>query len=154
VSSPADEALQRARTHLRNFTLEGLEAARALLEAARHASGLTAATPDSIVDQLQEQLEELIAALRNNASFVVPRALAEPLGAAIDIEIKRWEERSQTDPDARLVLRAFLGMRELLWEVSARSEGVSKSVAPRPKTAKRSGARPDQPRVQRFKIED
>lgn len=154
MSTEIDEALRRARTHLRNSTLEGLEATRALLEAATHASGLTTNSADSMVGQLQGQLEDLISALRNNASFVMPRALAEPLEAAVDAEIKRWEERSRTDPDARLVLRAFLGMRELLWEFSTRSDGARDPVEPQPNVNPRKAPRSQRDRVQRFDIED
>ena len=116
-----------------------------------HASGLTTASADSMVGQLQEQLEDLIAVLRGSASFAMPRALAAPLSAAIEIEIKRWEERSRTDPDARLVLRAFLGMRELLWEVSTRDDGARTPAEPRSNADPRKATRP---RVQRFDIED
>lgn len=154
MSSEIDQALRRARTHLRNSTLEGLEAARALLEVAMHASGLTTASADSLTGRLQAQLEDLIAALRDNGSFRLPRALAEPLTEAVDAEIRRWEERAKDDPDARLVLRAFLGMRELLWEVSTRGDGARAPVEPRPKTRPQKATRPARNRVQRFDIED
>ena len=154
MNEEVEQALGRAREHLRTSTLEGLEATRALLEAAMHASGLTATSPDSMLRQLQDQLEELISVLRNSASFALPRALAEPLSAAIDAEIKRWEQRSESDPDARLVLRAFLGMRELLWEISVRGDDPRDPAGPRPNTRPRQSPRPKRTRVQRFDIED
>ena len=68
-------------------------------------------------------------------------------------EIERWEARSARDPDARAVLRAFLGLRELLWELGLRSDA---------KAEPESGNRRDSPprparkarRVQRFDVED
>ena len=97
--------------HLRQATLEGLEAARALMHAAAHTSGLAEPSGDSWAGHLQRNLEDLIAGLRKNGSFPLPTALTEPFATALEAEIKRWEQRSQTDPDARLVLRAFLGLR-------------------------------------------
>jgi hypothetical protein len=155
MTDETNEALQRARSHLRNSTLEGLEAVRALLEAAIHASGVLATSPDSLVSQLREQLDDLIAAVRNNTGFVMPHAFAEPLRTAMDAEIKRWEKRAQTDPDARLVLRAFLEMRALLWENSAHEDVSGKTNEPSSSaTNPRGTAGPKRKRVQRFQIED
>ena len=42
MSSAREEALKRARTHLQQATIEGLEAARVLLQAAMHSRGLAA----------------------------------------------------------------------------------------------------------------
>lgn len=154
MSGSGEEALQRARVHLQRATLEGLEAARALLQAAVHTSGLANPSGDSRVGSLQRSLEDLIAALRENASFMLPAAFAEPLTAALEAEIKRWERRSQADPDARPVLRAFLGLRELLWELGMRherqpaSEGSPSNSDGHGPTAQRRD------RVQRFDIED
>jgi hypothetical protein len=47
-------------------------------------------------------------------------SLLSALFDALDAEIARWELRSREDPNARSVLRAFLGVREILWEISAR----------------------------------
>ena len=154
MNDGAEEALQRARKHLHRATLEGLEAARALLEAAARTSGLTDdAARESLVGNLQSSLENLIARIRENSSIVLPKALAEPLAAALETEIKRWERRSQTDPDARPVLRAFLGLRELLWEL-----GLDRTAPPGKEQAQPNDdtARPAQPhrdRVQRFDVE-
>jgi len=41
---------------------------------------------------------------------------------AVDAEIERWASRASNDPDARTVLHAFLGMREILWELDAAPE--------------------------------
>lgn len=154
MSSGAEEALQKARAHLRLAALEGLEAARALLQAAMHAGSGADTSGDSWAGNLQHSLEDLIAGLRENASFILPAALAEPLAAALGAEIERWEQRSQTDPDARLVLRAFLGLRELLWELGMRHEPEPTSDGPAPNFGSRGPARPRRDRVQRFDIED
>ncbi len=154
MSSDVEQALQRARTHLQNSSLEGLEAVRALAEAAVHASGQTMDSTDSLTGQIQGQIEDLISTLRGNASFVMPRAIADPLSQAVDAEIRRWEERAKDDPDARLVLRAFLGMRELLWEFSKRGDGPPGPVASRPKRPPETAQPPTRERVQRFDIED
>ncbi len=138
MSNDVDEALKRARAHFRSSILEGLEGTRALLQATVHASGLTDVSKDSMVGQVERQLEDLIAVLRDSAAFTIPRALAEPLQTAIDAEINRWEQRSRTDPDARLVLRAFLGMRELLWEVGMRSDGATRAGGSRTSGVSRS----------------
>ena len=159
MSNGAEEALQRARAHLQQATLEGLEAARALVQAAMHTSGLAGASAESLVGNVQRSLEELIATLRENGTFILPAVLAEPLTAALEAEIKRWEERSRTDPDARPVLRAFLGLRELLWELGLRREppareAPSQKDGSRPSSESRDPARPKRDRVQRFNVED
>ena len=46
--------------------------------------------------------------------------LGEALADALDAEIARWEERARDDGEARAVLRAFLGLREILWELGVR----------------------------------
>jgi hypothetical protein len=159
LSNGAEEALQRARAHLQQATLEGLEAARALVQAAMHTSGLAGASADSLVSNVQRSLEELIAALRENGTFILPAVLAEPLAAALEAQIERWEQRSRTDPDARPVLRAFLGLRELLWELGLRREPPpreppSKGKRSPPSSESRDPARPKRDRVQRFDVED
>lgn len=170
MNEAADEALRRARSHLQTATLEGLQAARALLDVAVHGSGLTDAAEDGLVAELRRSLDELIAAIRRNAPFSLPTQLTEPLSSALDAEIERWERRSRTDPDARPVLRAFLGLRELLWEIgvgrdpasptdSGRSDGAGttspKAEQSRPDArprARRTASARD--RVQRFRIDD
>lgn len=154
MSDGAEEALHRARTHLQRATLEGLEAARALVQAGMHTSGLARATGDSWVEKLQRSLEELIAELRENGSFSLPAVLAEPLAEALEVEIERWELRSSTDPDARVVLRAFLGLRELLWELGMRHGTTSTSDGSRSNSSSPAAARPKRNRVQRFNVED
>jgi hypothetical protein len=154
LSDSAEEALQRARTHLQRATLEGLEAARALIQAGMHTSGLATATGDSWVGNVQRSLEELIAGIRENGSFVLPAVFAEPLAEALELEIKRWELRSSTDADARVVLRAFLGLRELLWELGMRPGTSSASDGARSNPNRHEPAHTKRDRVQRFNVED
>jgi len=144
--------------HLRQAALEGLEAARALMHAAAHTSGLAEPSDDSSGDSwaghLQRNLEDLIAGLRKNGSFPLPTALTEPFATALEAEIKRWEKRSQTDPDARLVLRAFLGLRELLWELGMRHDPAPTSERSSTNPERPASEGPERDRVQRFDIED
>jgi hypothetical protein len=153
-----DDAIERARGHLRNASLEGLEAARALVDAASVASGAVEIAPDSLTGQIRSALGELIDALRNGRGFDLPAALTQPLSDALEAEIARWQRRSRIDPDARPVLRAFLGLRELLWELGfERPERGPEDAETRedPVTAPSKG-KPDTPpatRVQRFEVE-
>lgn len=154
MSDGAEEALHRARVHLQRATLEGLEAARALVQAAMATGGLSDASGNSWVGDIQRNLEELIAGLRENGSFSLPPALAKPLAEALDVEIKRWELRSSTDPDARVVLRAFLGLRELLWEFGMRHGASSTRDETPPDSSGQEPARPKRERIQRFNVEN
>jgi hypothetical protein len=154
-SDPETDPLRRAREHLRRATLEGLEAASALLEVALRAGSLYPAARDSLVGEAQHTLNQLIEALREERELRLPEALAAPLAEAIEREIARWERRSQTDSDARPVLRAFLGLRELLWEFGVRRPGGREAAAE--PASKPNSTRPGKPkpaRVQRFDIED
>jgi hypothetical protein len=156
MNSPENEApdpLLRARKHLRRATLEGFEAASALLEAALRASARYPAAPDSLVGEVLGTLDQLIARARQGGEFHLPEALTSPLSQAIDAEIARWEKRSQTDSDARPVLRAFLGLRELLWEFGVRGSETGdapKERSPGARTTPQAKSNPK--RVQRFDI--
>ena len=154
MTSDVDRALERARAHLRKSMLEGLEGIRALLEAAVHASGGAMPTTDSLTGALQTQIEELISTLRHSASFAMPRVVVEPLSEAVEAEIRRWEERAKNDPDARLVLRAFLGMRELIWEFSNHRAGTRDQAGKETKHSPPKATPKARDRVQRFDVED
>lgn len=155
MSIEADEALQRARGHLRQAALEGLEAGRALLQAATQAGARPShESGDSWLGEMQRSLDDLITGLRENGSFSLPSSLVAPLSAALETEIARWERRSQTDADARLVLRAFLGLRELLWEVGMRPEPPSTPEKARPDLDRHPPPPPRRNRVERFDIGD
>ena len=155
MSADSGDALARARKHLQRATLEGLQAVQALLDAAGRASGLSGAEAGQLAGEISSVLERLLAGLRANGRFELPRAVAEPIETALAREIERWEARSKSDPDARPVLRAFLGLRELLWEFGLRPGGdapanasVEKSAPPAPSPPSR-----DRTRVQRFDVE-
>ena len=49
---------------------------------------------------------------------------------ALETEIARWESLSRQDEEARSVLRAFLGLREFLWEMGIRSKTPPPAVHP------------------------
>jgi hypothetical protein len=111
------EALARARAHGRAALAETLAALQALLDAAAlGASGVPAAEHRGLAAAARwlEGLADGLAARGGSPSLLV--SVAE----ALDAEIARWEERARDDPDARAVLRAFLGLRELLWEFGLR----------------------------------
>ncbi len=124
-----EEALALALRHGRNAIAEAILAGRALLDAA--ALGLTghpvtsegdAAPANDAVRALAravEGLETLATRLRADDPEATQR-LVDALLAALETEIERWEGRAHSDPDARAVLRAFLGLRELLWELGLR----------------------------------
>ncbi|MGH7286571.1 MAG: hypothetical protein ACREI8_00945, partial [Myxococcota bacterium] len=62
--------------------------------------------------------------------------------------IARWEERARQDGEARAVLRAFLGVRELLWEF-----GIRRPDEPAAPRAERRAAKRGGPRVQRVRVQ-
>ncbi len=157
MSNEVGEALERARVHFERATLEGLEAGRALLEAARHASGPVDGSGRSFAAEVLHDLEIVIARIREHAPIDLPRSFSEPLTLALDAEIERWERRARNDPDARTVLRAFLGLRELLWTLGVRGRNDPPSTVPETETRtprdRGKSERPPRRRVQRFDVE-
>lgn len=135
MTEEVEEALARARKHLRSATVEGLEAASALLDAATSATGIDDADPRSFAGEIRRSLDDLRSAALDEGAMRFPAALAEPLISALDAEIKRWEQRSANDPNSRPVLRAFLAVREFLWEMGVRSDPAAAS----PREASPSG---------------
>jgi hypothetical protein len=152
----AQEALRLAGEHARRSAAEALAALRALLDAAALAA--TGAPSDQLrgLGALSRGLDDLGAALHAGSA---PEGLVAALAEALDAEIARWESRSGEDPDARAVLRAFLGLRELLWELGVRAAGgrgpaEPSSGHPAPSEARaRGAARRAAPRVQRVRVE-
>jgi hypothetical protein len=115
----APEALVRAARHARLAAAEALAAWRALVDAgALLATGGPSARVRGL-GGLSRAALEVEAALRGGTG-AGGEALVRALAEALDTEIARWEARSAEDPDARAVLRAFLGLRELLWEIGVR----------------------------------
>jgi hypothetical protein len=155
-SERLDEALARAARHARNALAETLAAAGALLDAASlaawgepAAAGRLAALADGV-----ERLHGWLAGAPGEDAAALLRALSE----ALDVEIGRWEERGRDDPDARAVLRAFLAVRELLWEVGLRTPAPAAGPADAASVGRaarggRARARRSGRRVQRVIVE-
>jgi hypothetical protein len=70
----------------------------------------------------------------------------DEVAAALDAEIARWEASSRDDPEARAVLRAFLGVREILWEVGLRPLTRDGAGARGPSARPAEGIDPHPPR--------
>lgn len=149
MSRELDEALGRARSHLLQAALAAFESARALAEALQIASGRadSKAGSEPEADAILNGLDELITALRSGRLFTLPPALARSVSDALAREIRRWEMRSRKDPDARLVLRTFLGLQELLWEIGITREGAH-DEGPAPNEAGRERSRSTRTRKQ------
>jgi hypothetical protein len=131
-----EEALSRARRHARAAAAEGLEAVRALLDAAALATPGVPAGAHRLLALASDALEDLAATLGaedRGARESLGRALAE----ALDAEIARWEARARGDTEARAVLRAFLGLRELLWELGVRPDGGERARGAAPARKRR-----------------
>ena len=140
-----NEALSRAASHGRAAAAEAIAAARALIEAASLASSGRAVDESGPLGLALRTLDELgdsLSAGLDGPAGDLLRAVSE----ALDAEIARWEERAEEDADARSVLRAYLGVREILWELGVRPprrKGQTRARQPR-RTA----------RVQRVPVDD
>jgi hypothetical protein len=140
-----DEALNRAARHGRAAAAEAIAAARALIEAASLATSGRAVDESGPLGLALRTLDELgdsLSAGLDGPAGDLLRAVSE----ALDAEIARWEERAEEDSDARSVLRAYLGVREILWELGVRP----------PRRKGRAGAGPPRrkARVQRVAVDD
>ena len=118
ANASLEEALARARRHAKCAVAEALEAARALLDAASLATSGAPADAHPLLERADRWIRHASRgwATEGGLSGELAAALAE----ALDHEIARWEQRARIDDDARAVLRAFLGLRELLWELGVR----------------------------------
>ena len=123
------EALGRAAAHGRRALSEALAALGALIEA----GGRAALGPEA---EQHEWLQPVLASLEGLRSSLEDdedrdaRDLLASVHAAVDEQIHHWERQSEKDPSARSVLRAFLAVRELLWEFGARGPDESGSSQP------------------------
>jgi hypothetical protein len=155
----AAEALARARQHARSAASEALACVHALLDAGSLASLGSSAEASRLLAPVAQLLESAALALSPD-SDAVSAPLLSALAEALDAEIARWEARARDDAEARAVLRAFLGVRELLWELglrrsdTARGPSAAEARAPRAGEAPR-GPRPlrRRPRVQRVPVQ-
>jgi hypothetical protein len=138
-SSPA-EALSEARAHARRAAAEAALALRALLDAAALAAQGGSAAEGRLAP-LAEGLAQLSAWLSPDAAGDAD-ALLRALADGLDAEIARWEAKSREDPEARSVLRAFLAVREVLWELGSRfAPGDAGAGAPAPADGEERPAR-------------
>jgi hypothetical protein len=163
VSRESKDAIERARRHLRNAVREGLEASRALVEAAMFSGDLDSKSPGSrsgggFTAEIRTALDAWISTLDGDDPFRMPESISGPLHRALQVEIDRWEKRSAEDDSARPVLRAFLGLRELLWELGMRetasNTGADKKKPPETAKSESTTTQKTRPRVQRFDLED
>lgn len=127
-----EEALRQAMDHARNAMAEGLLAGRSLIDAGSIAifgepARLTPAAARSASDgrvafaAMARGIDELAAKVRSTDGMsAANETMLRTMLDALDVEIGRWERRSAQDTDARAVLRAFLGLREILWEFGVR----------------------------------
>jgi hypothetical protein len=154
----AAEAVARARRHAHAAIAEALAAARALLDASSLALNGEASASNALLGPIARILEGLRAEFDENAATGETATLLRSIAEALDAEIARWETRAETDPEARAVLRAFLGLRELLWEFGIRRESDANgseetSTRTARKTGRSASTRRKQPRVQRVTVE-
>ncbi len=150
IPDSAAEALGRAAAHARLAAAETLRALRALADAGALAAGGGPLAEDTTLGLVARSLDELastLAAGADGAGSGVLRAVAE----ALDAEIARWEERAREDSDARAVLRAYLGLREILWELGVRPRP---SEDERRRSQPRGGRGGGRGRVQRVPVEE
>lgn len=112
-----EAALARAAMHGRRAASEALLAARALLDALSLALHGASADERRFLGLAARTLDDLSDAL---AGGDARPGLLTAVAEALDAEIQRWEGRARHDADARAVLRAYLGLREILWELGVR----------------------------------
>jgi len=146
------EALERARQHGRAAAAEALCALHALVDAASLATTGTPAEAHRGLALVARSLDDVASAFGEGEGASLLGAVAD----ALDAEIDRWEERAAQDPDARAVLRAYLGVRELLWELGVRRPAAEETGTREPNGARpaaRSEAKPRRSAIQRVPLE-
>jgi hypothetical protein len=153
----ATEALGRAQRHARFALAETLAAIHALLDAASLSISDKPAKSHSLLSPVAAFLEAISAQLDGGDGREAV-TLLHSIAAALDEEIARWETRAETDPDARAVLRAFLGLRELMWEFGVRREATpsqadEESERNTPKAGRAPSTRSKKRRVERVPVE-
>jgi hypothetical protein len=145
------EALERARLHGRAAAAETLAALRALLDAAALASSGAPSDRSRVLQPLAHLLDDLASQLSGTSGL--PSSVLEAIAEALDAEIERWEQRARDDTDARAVLRAFLGLREVLWEFGVRARGKASAAPATPRPGEPARRRGSRRRVQRVRVE-
>ncbi|HXV37544.1 MAG TPA: hypothetical protein VEC18_10360 [Myxococcota bacterium] len=151
----AADAIARARGHAKAALGETLAALGALLDAASLAAIGEPPAGSALLGALSRILEALRAEIDADAALHAGGPLLQSIAEALDVEIARWQQRAESDDEARAVLRAFLGLRELLWEFGVRRERGGDAA--RARHARRSSradtARAPRARVQRVTVE-
>jgi len=110
-------SMERAHSHAQLALSETVAVVRALLDIlSLVVTGVPAARNQNL-RELAQLLDQFSSSLAASAASPPSQMLLD----ALDAQIARWERRSKNDPDARAVLRAFLGLREILWESGFRS---------------------------------
>ena len=153
------EALERAAGHARAAVVELLRAARALVDAAALGWSGKPGEAHAALRTIARNIDDVITRLEGEGT-AVPAPAIQAILRALDDEIARWEKRSVKDVEARAVLRMFLGLREILWELTMRPEGQRPSPAsgrtapqPRPTARDEAATRPGIRRVQRVEVQ-
>jgi hypothetical protein len=141
-------ALDRAREHGRRAAVEGLCALHAVVDAASLAATGAPAEAHRGLSLLARTLDDMAGAFGQGEGAPLLAAVAD----ALDAEIERWEQRAAADPDARAVLRAYLGLRELLWELGVRRPASAQGPSEKRSTARSDAAR-RRPAIQRVPLE-
>jgi hypothetical protein len=135
----ADEALARARRHALAALAESVQALRALVDAASLAATGAPSDAHASLSGASAWLDQIAERMQANAG----RAGAPWLDAVarvLDDEIGRWETRGRDDPEARAVLRAFLGVREILWEFGLRPSRAERRESGPPEPPRHASA--------------
>ena len=151
-----DEAHARARRHAKSAVAEALEALRALLDAASLATSGAAAADNALFASVERWIARASRGWASEGGL--SDGIAVEIAAALDAEIARWEERAKRDDDARPVLRAFLGLREVLWELGVRASFAQRAEGERrpsggAEAAPSEPAAPRPRRVQRVAVQ-
>lgn len=144
VVESVDRALARARGHARAALGEAALAARALLDALSLAASGVPSDASRVLSFAAAALDDAARGLGRETEG--DTSLLGAVAEALDAEIRRWETRASVDRDARSVLRAYLGLREILWELGLRAPDANarNDGSPRDATEARpaSAARP------------
>jgi len=141
-AASVQEALERAARHGRRAASEALLAARALLDALSLALHGASVDERRILGLAARALDDLADTLAGGGAR--PGLLAA-VAESLDAEIARWEARARQDTDARAVLRAYLGLREILWELGVRPAGDVSGTPDAGEPARPQSSRSTQP---------
>lgn len=114
-----EEALARARRHAFAALAETTLALRALVDATSLATTGAPSDSHAALAGATAWLERIAEQMQAGAGRLGAPWL-DAIAQVLDAEIARWETRGRDDPEARAVLRAFLGVREILWEFGLR----------------------------------